>query len=248
MASITSTSAAAVTARHVRTNIRNTATCRTRRPSRISRWRKQYVVADRMFTSHFDGSSFISHQYIIAGQASSAVNYPLRKWGCDGGPSDTVKRSRSNANTVRSIPACFDNQTIGDELDHAGVSWRFYTSTRQRRRRNLERLSGDQAHPLRPGLDQRRHHPAVADSSRRCERQLAGRQLGNADLRELRSRRLRLQHRSGVGDVGRERDRRKPVLELDRDLRDVGRLRRLVRSRSAAAGRLRRTGHPRAPR
>ena len=30
---------------------------------------KQYVLADKMFASNFDASSFISHQYIISGQA-----------------------------------------------------------------------------------------------------------------------------------------------------------------------------------
>ena len=51
---------------------------------------KQYVLADRMFESNLDGSSFVSHQYIIAGQASSSVNFPTSLWGCDGGPSDTI--------------------------------------------------------------------------------------------------------------------------------------------------------------
>ncbi len=37
---------------------------------------KQYVVADQMYASNFDASSFISHQYIIAAQAESSVNYP----------------------------------------------------------------------------------------------------------------------------------------------------------------------------
>ena len=38
---------------------------------------KQYVLADQMYASNFDASSFISHQYIISGQAESAVNYPF---------------------------------------------------------------------------------------------------------------------------------------------------------------------------
>ena len=28
----------------------------------------------------------------------------------------------------RSIPPCFNNTTLGDELDNARVSWRYYTS------------------------------------------------------------------------------------------------------------------------
>ncbi|HEY1654898.1 MAG TPA: alkaline phosphatase family protein [Candidatus Tumulicola sp.] len=90
---------------------------------------KQYVVADRMFASNLDGSSFISHQYIIAGQASSAVNYPYGYWGCDGGPSDTVNTITPQRQYGPQIQACFDHTTLGDELDAAGVSWHFYTST-----------------------------------------------------------------------------------------------------------------------
>ncbi len=37
---------------------------------------QQYVLADQMYASNFDASSFISHQYIISAQAESAVNYP----------------------------------------------------------------------------------------------------------------------------------------------------------------------------
>ncbi|MEO6835824.1 MAG: alkaline phosphatase family protein, partial [Candidatus Tumulicola sp.] len=90
----------------------------------------QYVLADRMFASNFDASSFISHQYIIGAQASSAVDYPNGAWGCDGGPSDVV----ATVNAQRQIPsgyiqACFDNQTLGDELDKAGVSWAYYAAT-----------------------------------------------------------------------------------------------------------------------
>ncbi len=38
---------------------------------------KQYVLADQMYASNFDASSFISHQYIIAAQAEASVNYPV---------------------------------------------------------------------------------------------------------------------------------------------------------------------------
>ena len=51
---------------------------------------KQYVVADQMYASNFDASSYISHQYIIAAQAESSVNYPWGAWGCDGGSGDMV--------------------------------------------------------------------------------------------------------------------------------------------------------------
>ena len=42
----------------------------------------QYVLADRMFASDFDASSFVAHQYLIAAQSSAAVNYPdSLAWG-----------------------------------------------------------------------------------------------------------------------------------------------------------------------
>lgn len=88
---------------------------------------RQYVVADRMFASNFDASSFISHQYIIAGQAGSAVDYPSGQWGCDGGYSDVVTLITSARQYGSQHQACFDYTTLGDELDAAGLGWRFYT-------------------------------------------------------------------------------------------------------------------------
>jgi phospholipase C len=91
---------------------------------------KQYVLADRMFASNFDASSFISHQYIIAGQASSAVNFPRSAWGCEGGPGDTIGTVTPARTLYGSyIRTCFQNTTLGDELDKAGLSWGFYAAS-----------------------------------------------------------------------------------------------------------------------
>ncbi len=48
------------------------------------------VLADRMFQSQLD-ESFVAHQYIIAAQADSSVDLPLRRWGCGGGKTDIVQ-------------------------------------------------------------------------------------------------------------------------------------------------------------
>jgi phospholipase C len=94
---------------------------------------KQYVLAYQMYASNFDASSFVSHQYIITGQAESAVDYPVEPiWGCPGGPSDTVKE----VGPQRQIPSgsevvCWDPTTLGDELDKAGTSWAYYAWTYQ---------------------------------------------------------------------------------------------------------------------
>jgi len=91
---------------------------------------KQYVLADQMYASNFDGSSFVSHQYVIAGQSESAVDYPPGAWGCPGGYGDRVNK----VGPQRQIPdgnevACWDPTTLGDELDTAGISWAYYATS-----------------------------------------------------------------------------------------------------------------------
>ncbi len=86
---------------------------------------EQYVLADRMFASDLDGS-FVAHQYAVAAYASRAVDYPRSDWGCQGGPSDTIPTLTALRVDGPSIRACFENPTIADEADAAGVSWRFY--------------------------------------------------------------------------------------------------------------------------
>ena len=71
---------------------------------------QEYTIADRMFQSDC-GSSFPAHQYLIAGQTGSDVTPNGHPWGCDG-PSQATH--------------CFDYLTLGDRLDAAGVSWRYY--------------------------------------------------------------------------------------------------------------------------
>ncbi len=87
----------------------------------------EWVVGDRMFQSHLD-ESFVGHQYIIAAQAASSVNLPFGLWGCPGGPKDSIKTVTQQRTYGRFIVPCFDYQTLGDELDKAHLSWRFYTS------------------------------------------------------------------------------------------------------------------------
>jgi phospholipase C len=89
---------------------------------------RQYVLADRMFSSNLDGS-FIAHQYVVAAYASAAVDYPLSRWGCEGGKDDTVATLTNERADGPSIVACFDNPTIASEADAASVSWRFYADT-----------------------------------------------------------------------------------------------------------------------
>ncbi|MBV9647172.1 MAG: hypothetical protein JO043_06900, partial [Candidatus Eremiobacteraeota bacterium] len=69
-----------------------------------------------------------SHQYIIAGQAESAVDLPTGLWGCGGGKGDTVLTLRRDRSYGPSESPCFNPETIGDELDAKGLRWRTYAS------------------------------------------------------------------------------------------------------------------------
>ncbi len=88
----------------------------------------EWVLGENFHPSQLD-ESFVSHQYIIAGQAASSVNVPLSpQWGCDGGPADTVEMLNQSRQFQGNQTACFDYTTLGDELDQAKLTWRFYTS------------------------------------------------------------------------------------------------------------------------
>jgi phospholipase C len=87
----------------------------------------EWVLADRMFQSHLD-ESFVSHQYVIAAQAASSVDLPYGDWGCEGGTGVFVQTIKSDRTYGPYIQPCYDYQTLGDELDAAHLSWRFYAS------------------------------------------------------------------------------------------------------------------------
>jgi phospholipase C len=89
---------------------------------------REWVVADKNFQSQVD-ESFVAHQYIIAAQAAWSVNLPVAEWGCGGGRFDTVATiTKDRLTNGPSIKPCYDYQTLGDALDGAGLSWRFYAS------------------------------------------------------------------------------------------------------------------------
>jgi phospholipase C len=90
---------------------------------------REWVVSDRTFTSQLD-ESFVAHQYTIAAQADHTVNIPTGQWGCGGGRRDkiaTIGRDRTIGGEF--VKPCFDYRTLADELDAAGLSWRYYAST-----------------------------------------------------------------------------------------------------------------------
>jgi phospholipase C len=89
---------------------------------------KQYVLADQMFQSNIDGS-FVAHQYAIAAYAGESVDSPTTAWGCQGGSKDVVDTLAAPERVLGpTVAPCFGYQTLGDELDAAGLTWRFYAS------------------------------------------------------------------------------------------------------------------------
>jgi phospholipase C len=86
----------------------------------------EFVVADHMFQSQLD-ESFVAHQYIIAAQAHRAVDVPNDPTAC-AGPNDIISTLAEDRGPGPFEEACFNYTTLGDELDVAGLTWRFYTS------------------------------------------------------------------------------------------------------------------------
>ena len=101
---------------------------------------QQFALSDEAFEPS-QGPSFPVHQYLIAGQAGRPIaiaenpaRHPSRgRGGCSGAPTELTP----TIDVTQPFPwnegapeyACLDYPTILDELDAAGISWRYYTPT-----------------------------------------------------------------------------------------------------------------------
>jgi phospholipase C len=99
------------------------------RPSDVQEYwdlAKRYTLGDHMFPSQID-ASFSAHQYLIAGQTAGAVDTPSAvPWGCDAPGGTTVPTVVTGRSLGPGVFPCFDYQTLGDLLDRAGATWRYY--------------------------------------------------------------------------------------------------------------------------
>lgn len=96
---------------------------------------QNFVLGDNMFSSLM-GPSFPNHLYTIAAQSGGVVNNPKtdknigtlhnanKGWGCDI-PNQQVQVKGSDG-SIQLQDACFNFQTLADELDAKGDSWRYY--------------------------------------------------------------------------------------------------------------------------
>ena len=89
-----------------------------------------FTLADHFFSTVM-GPSFPNHLITIADQAGNAVDNPSGQlngaWGCDGGPTSTV-RVRNGDGSFSQVAPCFDFNTLGDEATGQGVSWKYYAA------------------------------------------------------------------------------------------------------------------------
>ena len=94
---------------------------------------KRYVLADHFFTT-MGSDSFVGHQDLIAGgtaisSTQSIVNAPTAApWGCDAPALTTTSLITQDGHVTTDGPfPCLSYKTLGDVLDRARVSWRYYT-------------------------------------------------------------------------------------------------------------------------
>ncbi|MGH9433592.1 MAG: phospholipase C, partial [Terriglobia bacterium] len=91
---------------------------------------QRFVLADEMFSS-LHGDSFPNHLYTIAAQSGSVIDQKLgvpksSNWGCDAQPTFVVQTLDEVTGVLSDVFPCFDFQTLADNLDAAGVSWKYY--------------------------------------------------------------------------------------------------------------------------
>lgn len=99
---------------------------------------EQYTFADRMFETN-QGPSFPAHQYLISGTSTISDGSNLRAsenptagssnvkvGGCDSPPHTTVAVIDPSGNENQTVYPCFERTALMQELDSAGLSWRYY--------------------------------------------------------------------------------------------------------------------------
>lgn len=91
---------------------------------------KRYTLADHFFSTIM-GPSFPNHLALIAGESGGVLDNPHGQtnlvWGCDARGNSLVKVELPSGALKRTRP-CFNFQTLADEANRAGVSWRYYAA------------------------------------------------------------------------------------------------------------------------
>jgi phospholipase C len=90
---------------------------------------QRYALADNNFAPRLL-PTYPSHMFLISGQSQIVGNPNNPVWGCDAPPGTTAAEAGvGEAMILPGIFPCFDKLTIGDLLDRAHVSWKYYTGS-----------------------------------------------------------------------------------------------------------------------
>ncbi|HKU81020.1 MAG TPA: alkaline phosphatase family protein, partial [Candidatus Tumulicola sp.] len=90
----------------------------------------RYALADENFAPRLV-PTFPGHLFLVAAQSQAAddPSDPIT-WGCDSAAGTTVPVfGQGEAEVAPGVFPCFDDLTIGDLLDRAHVSWKYYTGS-----------------------------------------------------------------------------------------------------------------------
>jgi len=94
------------------------------------KYAQHFVLADNMFSS-IQGASFVNHLYTVGAQSANIFTQPSPAQ-TNGGSCDSIPGTSTyvwnDDNTVTQTFPCVDFTTLADELQSAGVSWKFYAS------------------------------------------------------------------------------------------------------------------------
>jgi phospholipase C len=93
-----------------------------------------YAISDRMFEPS-SSASYGPHLYVVSGQSAHTIDIPSAgAWGCDNETNGhwagyvPVIVDSTGGETGPDVPPCFNIESLADELDARGVSWRFYAA------------------------------------------------------------------------------------------------------------------------
>ncbi|MBV9718663.1 MAG: hypothetical protein JOZ77_05050 [Candidatus Eremiobacteraeota bacterium] len=89
----------------------------------------RYALADENFAPRLV-PTFPSHYTLATAQSRVAGNPNAKIWGCDANPNATVPIFGEGETMLPlGVFPCFEQQTIGDLLDAAHVTWKYYTGS-----------------------------------------------------------------------------------------------------------------------
>lgn len=90
---------------------------------------RDFTLDDRFFSS-IAGPTFPNHMVLVAGSTNNIDDNPIlntyHSWGCDAGPYTKVDAIDPTTGRHYWTKPCFDITTLPDELQKAGISWKYY--------------------------------------------------------------------------------------------------------------------------